>query len=321
MVTSSPPWAPGRTPGPLVCGFTATPFRPNNTPLITTGSPLGCFDEVVYTLPLPWMIERQYLVPIVAHGIFVEGLDLDRIRTSHGDYSADALCRCDAHGRYAGASGAGLPGDHPGPQGPHLLSNDRHDAMRSNTPLPGLALPRPRLLAAHRWRSARRSITRSARARCGRWSTAWCSPRALTSRYRRHLHGQAHQIQGPIHTVHWARPAVVAGEGGLRCCRCRGRHEAPRPPLCGGAPGSAETKKPGTVEEDLHGQGVETRKSGRPATTHTRSISSTATRCIGSSPPKAIGSCRWATRCSGSAATARAPTGSKPGREMPGATG
>ena len=77
--------------GPLVCGFTATPFRPNNTPLITTGDTPGCFDEVVYTLPLPWMIEHGYLVPIVPHGIFVEGLDLDRIRTSHGDYSADAL--------------------------------------------------------------------------------------------------------------------------------------------------------------------------------------------------------------------------------------
>lgn len=80
-----------REDGPLVCGFTATPFRPNNTPLMTTGQARGCFDEVVYTLPLPWMIEHGYLVPIVPHGIFVEGLDLDRIRTSHGDYSADAL--------------------------------------------------------------------------------------------------------------------------------------------------------------------------------------------------------------------------------------
>ena len=116
--------------GPLVCGFTATPFRPNNTPLITTGQARGCFDEVVYTLPLPWMIEHGYLVPIVAHGIFVEGLDLDRIRTSHGDYSADALVRCDAHGRHAGASGQRLPGDHPGPSGPDLLSHRGDDQRR-----------------------------------------------------------------------------------------------------------------------------------------------------------------------------------------------
>src|SRR4029453_18156105 len=36
--------------GPLTVGYTATPFRPNNDPIITAGEKPGCFDEVVYTL-------------------------------------------------------------------------------------------------------------------------------------------------------------------------------------------------------------------------------------------------------------------------------
>jgi superfamily II DNA or RNA helicase len=81
-------WQPD---GPLVVGFTATPFRPNNDPLITTDDVRGCFDEVVFALPLPWMIEHGYLAPLVPHGIFIEGLNLDKVRTRHGDYSAEDL--------------------------------------------------------------------------------------------------------------------------------------------------------------------------------------------------------------------------------------
>ena len=86
--------------GPLTVGYTATPFRPNNDPIITAGEHRGCFDEVVYTLPLMGLITQGYLSPIVAKGIFLEGLDLDAVRTRHGDYVetdlAEALMAADA---------------------------------------------------------------------------------------------------------------------------------------------------------------------------------------------------------------------------------
>jgi superfamily II DNA or RNA helicase len=86
--------------GPLTVGYTATPFRPNNDPLITVGDTPGCFDEVVYSLPLMGLITQGYLSPIVAKGIFLEGLNLDTVRTRHGDYVesdlAAALMAADA---------------------------------------------------------------------------------------------------------------------------------------------------------------------------------------------------------------------------------
>jgi superfamily II DNA or RNA helicase len=86
--------------GPLTVGYTATPFRPNNAPIITTPGKPACFDEVVYTLPLMGLIAQGYLSPIVAKGIFLEGLDLDAVRTRHGDYVehdlAEALMAADA---------------------------------------------------------------------------------------------------------------------------------------------------------------------------------------------------------------------------------
>jgi len=86
--------------GPLAVGYTATPFRPNNDPIITTGDMPACFDEVVYTLPLMGLIAQGYLSPIVAKGIFLEGLNLDEVRTRHGDYVeadlAEALMAADA---------------------------------------------------------------------------------------------------------------------------------------------------------------------------------------------------------------------------------
>lgn len=72
--------------GPLTVGFTATPYRPDNDPIITTPGVPGCFDAITYTLPLMGLIAQGYLSPIVAKGIFLEGLDLDAVRTSHGDY-------------------------------------------------------------------------------------------------------------------------------------------------------------------------------------------------------------------------------------------
>src|SRR5919197_1949372 len=86
--------------GPLTVGYTATPFRPNNDPIITAAGRPGCFDEVVYTLPLMGLVAQGYLSPIVAKGIFLEGLDLDTVRTRHGDYVehdlAEALMAADA---------------------------------------------------------------------------------------------------------------------------------------------------------------------------------------------------------------------------------
>jgi superfamily II DNA or RNA helicase len=86
--------------GPLTVGYTATPFRPNNAPIITVEDKPGCFDEVVYTLPLMGLVAQGYLSPIVAKGIFLEGLNLDEVRTRHGDYVeadlAKALMAADA---------------------------------------------------------------------------------------------------------------------------------------------------------------------------------------------------------------------------------
>jgi ATP-dependent helicase IRC3 len=42
--------------GPLTVGFTATPYRPNNAPIITVPGSPGCFDEIVYMLPLMGLI-------------------------------------------------------------------------------------------------------------------------------------------------------------------------------------------------------------------------------------------------------------------------
>ena len=81
--------------GPLVVGCTATPFRPNNDPIITTDAMPGCFDEIVYSLSLLSLIRQGYLSPITAKGIFLEDLNLDQVRVRHGDYVetdlADAL--------------------------------------------------------------------------------------------------------------------------------------------------------------------------------------------------------------------------------------
>jgi superfamily II DNA or RNA helicase len=75
-----------RDQGPLTVGYTATPFRPNNDPIIATPEKPGCFDEVVYSVPLLGLITQGYLSPISAKGIFLTDLNLDQVRTRHGDY-------------------------------------------------------------------------------------------------------------------------------------------------------------------------------------------------------------------------------------------
>jgi ATP-dependent helicase IRC3 len=86
--------------GPLTVGFTATPYRANNDPIISTPAKPGCFDEVVYTVPLMGLVTQGYLSPITAKGIFLDALNLDNVRVRHGDYVeadlADALMAADA---------------------------------------------------------------------------------------------------------------------------------------------------------------------------------------------------------------------------------
>jgi superfamily II DNA or RNA helicase len=77
--------------GPLTVGYTATPFRPNNDPIITTPDAPGCFDEIVYALPLMSLIAQGYLCSIQAKGLFLDGLNLDHVRVRHGDYVAQDL--------------------------------------------------------------------------------------------------------------------------------------------------------------------------------------------------------------------------------------
>src|SRR5262249_13644434 len=92
--------APGRMMARSSSATRLTPFRPNNDPIITTDEVPGCFDEVVYSVPLMGLIAQGYLSPIVAKGLFLEGLDLAKVRTSHGDYVeadlAAALLAADA---------------------------------------------------------------------------------------------------------------------------------------------------------------------------------------------------------------------------------
>src|SRR5262249_51915596 len=86
--------------GPLTVGYTATPFRPNNASIISTAESAGCFDEIVYSLPLMGLIAQGYLAPIQAKGIFLDGLNLDAVRTRHGDFVesdlTEALMAADA---------------------------------------------------------------------------------------------------------------------------------------------------------------------------------------------------------------------------------
>jgi superfamily II DNA or RNA helicase len=77
--------------GPLVLGCTATPFRPNNDPILDTPEHPGCFQDIVYTAALPTMIAQGYLSPLVIKELVLEGLDLDRVHTRHGDYVESEL--------------------------------------------------------------------------------------------------------------------------------------------------------------------------------------------------------------------------------------
>lgn len=66
-------------------GFTATAKR-------SDGVGLGrVWDEIVYTRDVLWMIRRGYLADVTGDAVLLEGLDLGKVATSGGDYSADSL--------------------------------------------------------------------------------------------------------------------------------------------------------------------------------------------------------------------------------------
>lgn len=73
--------------GPLAIGWTATPFRSNNAPIVGPELP---FQECVYAFSLPEAITQGYLVGIENKHIFIE-MNLDKVKQTAGDWSADAL--------------------------------------------------------------------------------------------------------------------------------------------------------------------------------------------------------------------------------------
>lgn len=72
-------------PGALNAGFTATLARGDGVGL---GS---VWDEVVYTKSVLWMISRNYLVDVRGQGVRLDQLELNKVKTSAGDYQAKAL--------------------------------------------------------------------------------------------------------------------------------------------------------------------------------------------------------------------------------------
>ena len=159
--------------GPLTVGYTATPFRPNNDPLITAGDSLGCFDEVVYSLPLMGLISQGYLSPIIAKGIFLEGLNLDRVRTRHGDYVesdlAEALMAADAPEHLVRGYEELAPGRRALSFAPRWGWPTR---LSMPFGLPGCG--RPLWWVARRLTNASRSTSRSGLGTSTPWYAAWC---------------------------------------------------------------------------------------------------------------------------------------------------
>lgn len=71
--------------GPLLVGVTATPDRGDKVRLDDV------FERIVFEVGLLDLIGKGYLCDIRAVRVQMEGLNLDRIKRSHGDYAADAL--------------------------------------------------------------------------------------------------------------------------------------------------------------------------------------------------------------------------------------
>lgn len=71
--------------GPLLVGVTATPDRGDRVRLDDV------FDKIVFEVGLLDLIGQGYLCDIRAVRVQIDGLDLDRIKRTHGDYAADEL--------------------------------------------------------------------------------------------------------------------------------------------------------------------------------------------------------------------------------------
>lgn len=83
----------GQPGGPLLVGFTATPWRGD-------GQPLQVFQRIVADLNLRWGIASKWLCDIRAKELEVPGFDMRRVTVSRGDYAASSageeLVRCGA---------------------------------------------------------------------------------------------------------------------------------------------------------------------------------------------------------------------------------
>jgi hypothetical protein len=67
-------------------GCTATPFRPHDAPIIDP-----VYQETVYHKHLLYMMLEGYLCDLVVKRLHVAGMDLKRVHTVAGDYSAEDL--------------------------------------------------------------------------------------------------------------------------------------------------------------------------------------------------------------------------------------
>lgn len=66
--------------GPMIAGFTATPFRADGKDLTDV------FDKVVYRKTLLWGISKRYLCDVRSKQIRLDDLDLSAVRVRGGDY-------------------------------------------------------------------------------------------------------------------------------------------------------------------------------------------------------------------------------------------
>lgn len=76
-------------PHAVLLGCTATPFRPNNSPLIGA-RPLP-FQVAPYTMGIAEGIAQGYLSGVEGRRVTLEKLDLDTVRRSGGDWNDEAL--------------------------------------------------------------------------------------------------------------------------------------------------------------------------------------------------------------------------------------
>ena len=78
-----------RWPKALLLGCTATPFRPNNSPII--GAPPLPFSDVPYTMSIAEGVYGGFLSGIEGRMVTLEGLNLDGLKRSQGDWTEASI--------------------------------------------------------------------------------------------------------------------------------------------------------------------------------------------------------------------------------------